>query len=115
LREAGRRLGYGEPVIQEFGAPNQVSIRVRLPEGAEDTPGAPPRSVTKVIAREIQSNIPTCGATATTPFRARSRANSADGDPRAAGAMAAISIYIWVRFEWQFGVGALFALVHDVS
>jgi len=30
-------------------------------------------------------------------------------------AMAAIAIYIWVRFEWQFGVGALFALVHDVS
>jgi len=30
-------------------------------------------------------------------------------------AMLAISIYIWVRFEWQFGVGALFALVHDVS
>ena len=30
-------------------------------------------------------------------------------------AMVAISIYIWVRFEWQFGVGALFALFHDVS
>ncbi|MCE2842910.1 MAG: protein translocase subunit SecF, partial [Novosphingobium sp.] len=30
-------------------------------------------------------------------------------------AVVAISIYIWVRFEWQFGVGALFALVHDVS
>ena len=30
-------------------------------------------------------------------------------------AMIAISIYIWVRFEWQFGVGALYALVHDVS
>jgi preprotein translocase subunit SecF len=29
--------------------------------------------------------------------------------------MIAISIYIWVRFEWQFGIGALFALVHDVT
>jgi preprotein translocase subunit SecF len=27
----------------------------------------------------------------------------------------AISIYIWFRFEWQFGVGALVSLVHDVS
>ncbi len=25
-------------------------------------------------------------------------------------AMLGISIYIWVRFEWQFGIGALFAL-----
>ena len=29
--------------------------------------------------------------------------------------MGAIALYIWVRFEWQFGVGALFALFHDVS
>jgi preprotein translocase subunit SecF len=30
-------------------------------------------------------------------------------------AMFAISLYIWIRFEWQFGVGALFALFHDVT
>src|SRR5262249_36842679 len=28
--------------------------------------------------------------------------------------LAAIAIYVWFRFEWQFGVGALIALVHDV-
>jgi preprotein translocase SecF subunit len=27
----------------------------------------------------------------------------------------AVAAYIWIRFEWQFGVGALFALFHDVS
>src|SRR5690606_38111999 len=35
LRENIDRLGYGEPIIQEFGEPNEVSIRMRLPEGAE--------------------------------------------------------------------------------
>jgi preprotein translocase subunit SecF len=29
-------------------------------------------------------------------------------------AFLAIMVYIWVRFEWQFGVGVLVALVHDV-
>ncbi len=29
-------------------------------------------------------------------------------------AMAAILIYIWLRFEWQFAVGAVVALLHDV-
>ncbi|NQU71893.1 MAG: protein translocase subunit SecF, partial [Rhodospirillales bacterium] len=29
-------------------------------------------------------------------------------------AMAAMLVYIWFRFEWQFGVGAVVALVHDV-
>ena len=28
--------------------------------------------------------------------------------------LAAIAIYVWFRFEWQFGVGALIALLHDV-
>jgi preprotein translocase subunit SecF len=30
-------------------------------------------------------------------------------------AMLGIAIYIWFRFEWQFGVGALLTLAHDVS
>lgn len=29
-------------------------------------------------------------------------------------ATAAICVYVWLRFEWQFAVGALVALVHDV-
>jgi preprotein translocase subunit SecF len=29
-------------------------------------------------------------------------------------AIAAVLIYIWLRFEWQFAVGAVVALVHDV-
>lgn len=29
-------------------------------------------------------------------------------------AMAAVLIYIWLRFEWQFALGAVAALIHDV-
>jgi len=28
--------------------------------------------------------------------------------------LAAIMLYVWFRFEWQFGVGALIAMLHDV-
>ncbi len=28
--------------------------------------------------------------------------------------MLAIMIYLWVRFEWQFGVGGILAMIHDV-
>ncbi|GKY87838.1 protein translocase subunit SecF [Sinisalibacter aestuarii] len=30
-------------------------------------------------------------------------------------AIAAVLVYIWLRFEWQFAVGAVAALVHDVA
>ncbi len=29
-------------------------------------------------------------------------------------AMVAIALYIWIRFEWQFAVGALLSLFHDI-
>ena len=29
-------------------------------------------------------------------------------------AIAAVLVYIWLRFEWQFAVGAVLALIHDV-
>ncbi len=115
LRELVGSLGYGEPVVQEFGAPNQVSIRVPLPKGAEDTPGAATAIGDKVIAT----------ITAKYPDARRDGNDTVSG--KVAGefrnsailallvAMALVSGYIWVRFEWQFGVGAMFALVHDVS
>jgi preprotein translocase subunit SecF len=30
------------------------------------------------------------------------------------GAIGAVLVYIWLRFEWQFALGAVAALVHDV-
>ena len=26
-----------------------------------------------------------------------------------------VLVYLWFRFEWQYGVGAIAALIHDVS
>ena len=30
-------------------------------------------------------------------------------------AVCAVLFYVWIRFEWQFALGAVFALVHDVA
>ena len=115
LREVVGELGYGSPVVQEFGAPNQVSIRVALPEEVEATPGAATAIGNEVIAA-IADQYP----------GARTDGNDTvsgkvAGEFRTAAvlallaAMVAVAIYIWVRFEWQFGVGALLSLFHDVS
>ena len=115
LREEIGGLGYGDPVIQRFGAPNQVTIRVALPESAETNPGEAEQIGNRVISA-IQSNYPdarrdgndTVSGKVASEFRTK-------GVYALVAAMIAISIYIWVRFEWQFGVGGLFALFHDVS
>src|SRR5690349_10692919 len=32
LRERIDNLGYGEPILQQFGKPNEISVRMRLPD-----------------------------------------------------------------------------------
>lgn len=115
LRAQISKLGYGEPVIQRFGAPNEVSIRMRLPEGAAKDPALSENMTRKVVATvrdghddaRIDGVDSVSGKVSGELFETAAYA--------LLFAMIAISIYIWVRFEWQFGVGALFALVHDVS
>jgi preprotein translocase subunit SecF len=115
LREQIGGLGFGDPVIQRFGAANQVSIRVRLPESAESTPGAATAIGNQVIStiessydNVVRDGNDTVSGKVAGEFREKAVL-------ALLAAMLAISLYIWVRFEWQFGVGALFALVHDVS
>ena len=115
LRELVGGLGYGEPVVQEFGAKNQVSIRVPLPEGAEDTPGTATAIGDKVIA-SVKQAYPDARRDGNDTVSGKVAGEFRDQAILALlAAMAAVSLYIWVRFEWQFGVGAMFALVHDVS
>jgi len=115
LRSEVERLGFGEPAIQQFGQPNQVSIRMKLPHGAEADPG-----LSDAMARKITSAIKATHPDARVDG-VDSVSGKVSGELFSTGMKAllfaaiAISIYIWVRFEWQFGVGALFALVHDVS
>ena len=115
LRDTIGALGYGEPVIQRFGAPNEVSIRVKLPDEVVNEDGA---------ANEMTNNIVNAMNEAHEDVRVDgvdSVSGKVSGEFRETAllaliaAMIAIALYIWIRFEWQFGVGALFALFHDVS
>ena len=115
LRETVGSLGYGEPIIQQFGKPNEVSIRMKLPEGSDANAG-----LADEMARNITAKIKATHADARIDG-VDSVSGKVSGELFKTGmqaliaSMVAISIYIWVRFEWQFGVGALFALVHDVT
>ena len=115
LRRDVAQLGYGEPVIQRFGAPNEVSIRLRLPDGANTDPAVSDK-MTKDVVAKIRAEHPDARIDGVDSVSGNvSQELFTTAAYALIAAMIAISIYIWVRFEWQFGVGALFALVHDVS
>jgi preprotein translocase subunit SecF len=111
LRSTVSGLGHGEASLQEFGSPNVIMIRMPLPEGGEAT------------AAEAASQV----RAAVTAIRADARFDAVEtvsgkvseellrsGALAIALAMIGIAVYIWLRFEWQFGIGALVTLFHDV-
>ncbi|MAM37638.1 MAG: protein translocase subunit SecF [Altererythrobacter sp.] len=115
LRNDIEELGYGSPVVQRFGEDNQVSIRIRLPDDVSSDKEAAQAAANAVVA-QLQENYP--------DFRLDGNDNvsgKVSGEFRSdavfalALAMLGVALYIWIRFEWQFGVGGLFALFHDVS
>lgn len=115
LRELVGRLGYGEPTIQRFGGENQVSIRVRLPENAENVPGAAAQIGERVI-NSVRAEYPDARRDGNDTVSGKVAGEFRNDAAWALfAAMLAVAAYIWIRFEWQFGVGGLFALVHDVS
>jgi preprotein translocase subunit SecF len=86
-----------------------------LPEGVEDTPGAATEIGNEVIAA-IESGYPDVRTDGNSTVSGKvANEFSRDAGLALLAAMVMVAIYIWIRFEWQFGVGALFALFHDVS
>jgi len=115
LRDMVAGLGYGSPVVQEFGAPNVVSIRVPLPEEAEAEPGAATEIGNQVIAM-VNAEFPGVRTDGNETVSGKVAAEFQESAVYALlFALLAVALYIWIRFEWQFGAGALFALFHDVS
>ncbi|QJB70514.1 protein translocase subunit SecF [Parasphingorhabdus halotolerans] len=115
LRDSIGGLGYGEATIQRFGQPNEISIRMRLPAEAESRPEAANEMTAKIVEllKSTHSDVRIDGVESVSGKVSSELFEK--GAFSLLAAIIAISIYIWVRFEWQFGVGALFALVHDVA
>jgi preprotein translocase subunit SecF len=115
LRHDVAALGYGEPLIQRSGQANQVAIRMKLPRGADHDP-ALSDTMARRISADIRAKYPNARIDGVDSVSGKvSSELYKTGMTALLAAMVAISIYIWIRFEWQFGVGALLSLAHDVT
>ncbi|MEO0905981.1 MAG: protein translocase subunit SecF [Pseudomonadota bacterium] len=116
LRETiGALDNVEDPVVQRFGDPNEVSIRVKLPPEAEGNPDFANQMTNSIVTAMQQeySDIRIDGVDSVSGKVSGEFRN--DAAIALLAAMVMVAMYIWIRFEWQFGVGALFALFHDVS
>ena len=112
LRSRVDGLHLGEASIQEFGGPKTYQIRLPKPPGGD----AAANSVATRVKQEIEADYPGAKIDSVDTVSGKVSEELADNSAIAiALAMLGIAVYIWFRFEWQFGVGALLTLAHDIA
>ena len=112
LRGRIANLQVGDASIQEFGDGRTYQIRLPKPEGPE----AAANQIVVKVRTLIQQEYPGARVDAGESVSGKvSEELAMDGALAIGFAMVGIAIFIWLRFEWQFGVGALVTLLHDVA
>ncbi|MDI9409665.1 MAG: protein translocase subunit SecF [Candidatus Pacebacteria bacterium] len=107
-RSSLNSLGLGEVAIQQFGDGTDMSIRVQEQEGGEQAQQAAIGKIKESLGKSFEfRKIETVGPKVGSELKKA-------GSLAAILAVSAIGIYIWFRFEWQYGLAALIALAHDV-
>jgi preprotein translocase subunit SecF len=112
LRSRIDSLHLGEASISEFGGPKTFQIRLPKPPGGD----AAANSVATRVKQEVEKDYAGAKIESVDTVSGKVSAELADNSALAiALAMVGIALYIWFRFEWQFGIGALLTLAHDIA
>jgi len=108
LRSAFSNMNLGDVAIKKFGKDSDYLIKFEKKDN------------TKTLIQDIKNNLT---KTLGSGYEFRRVENvgpkvSAEllkgGLIAIAAALGAMLFYIWIRFEWQFSIGAILALFHDV-
>ena len=112
VRSSLNSLSLGDVQVQEFGSDKNLLIRIEQQQGGDQIQ----QNVLEIVKQKLISDI-----SETINFRRTEVVGpKVSGELIQSGTIAilvavfAMLIYIWLRFEWQFSLGAVIALLHDV-
>jgi preprotein translocase subunit SecF len=109
LREELNGIGVGDVELTTIGAEGKdVVIRVPTQEGGDAAQTEALKKVQAALGEEFEMRStevvgPKVGGELVI-----------NGSMAIALALIGIAVYVWIRFEWQFALGALLSLTHDV-
>ena len=108
MRSALNSLELGDVQLQQFGAPNDVLIRIAQQPGGEEEQQAAVAKVKGALGEAVEyRRVEVVGPRVSSEL-------VQGGIIGVLVAIFAILIYLWFRFEWQFALGATITTVHDV-
>ena len=108
VRESVARLGFSEALVQNFGTSRDVLVRLPV------KPGVTSAKLSEQVMQELRKDDP-----AVEMRRVEFVGPQVGKELFESGALAllfvsiGIVLYLWLRFEWKFGVAAIIANLHD--
>lgn len=114
LRSTLGSMNIGEVSVQSFGADeDEVLIRLQHQEGDQ----AEQEAVVERVKTRINEVLPGEVSFRRVEYVGPKVSDELvwDGIMAVTLSMLGIMIYVWMRFEWQFAVGAVLSLIHDVA
>jgi preprotein translocase subunit SecF len=108
LRSTIGSLQLGDFSLQQFGAPNDVVIRIPEQPGGDQAQQAAVQKVRGALGDAVTyRRVEVVGPSVSTELLSY-------GTVGLVAAIMCILVYLWFRFEWQFALGAMIANVHDI-
>jgi preprotein translocase subunit SecF len=108
MRTSIAALNLGDFQLQQFGAPDDVVIRISEQPGGDPAQEVAVQKVRNALGNSVTyRRVEVVGPSVSTELLSY-------GTIGLLAAIMAILFYLWFRFEWQFALGAMIANVHDV-
>jgi len=109
IRESFLKMNLGDVTVKKFGKENDYLVKIEITK-SDDVNFI--KSINDKLSKDLGSTV---------NFRRVENVGPKVSDELLKAGLLAISLslaamlfYIWVRFEWQFSLGAIIAIIHDV-
>jgi preprotein translocase subunit SecF len=113
MRSTLGELDLGEVSLQTAGSDEQVMIRAKAPEGDETAQRAAVEQIKSALNERIGAGLSYQRAEFVGPRVSQELLLNSVWAVLIS--LLGVLLYLWFRFEWQYGIGAIASLIHDVS
>ena len=109
IRQSFLNMNLGDVTVKKFGQKNDYLVKIEMKETDDENFI---KSINDKLSSDLGSQINFRRVESVGPKVSNELLR--DGLLAISLSLAAMLFYIWIRFEWQFSLGAILALVHDV-
>ncbi len=109
IRQSFIKMNLGDVNVKKFGKENDYLVKIEVKKSTDEDFI---QSINKKLSSDLGSVINFRRVESVGPKVSKELLKS--GFLAISLSLAAMLLYIWIRFEWQFSVAAIIALLHDV-